>query len=91
MDIRFDRVRHVEVDNKRYVCAEFRPSVSKHEMFSSEAFLTRHIDTTTSKIGCHENIGVASAQAVERFFSLLLILVRVQGGCPPLQGRIVSD
>lgn len=43
-----------------------------------------HVNTTTSKICSDEDVRVARAQRLQRSFSLLLVLARVQGCCAPL-------
>lgn len=64
VNIRFDRVGHLEVDDERNV---------------------RDVDTTTGEIGRDEDVVLARPDRVERGFSLLLVLARVEGDGVPLQ------
>lgn len=65
MNVRLDRVGHLEVDHERDV---------------------RDIDSTSGEVGRDEDVALARADRVERRFSLLLVLTRVQGGDAPLVG-----
>jgi hypothetical protein len=68
MNVRLDRVGHLEVDDEGNV---------------------RDVDTTTGEIGRDEDVVLARPDRVERGFSLLLVLARVEGDGVPLQNERV--